>query len=1063
MAACDHLESRRLQDDSRRVPPGPWSHFDSSHCHRRGGLRVGYDENSQDIFKETFGSQDLAVNCRPNLFTLHSLKETRFAYYGLGALYRRYTHTFVVRCVSRFAYYGLGALYRRYTHTFVVRCVSRFAYYGLGALYRRYTHTFVVRCVSRFAYYGLGALYRRYTHTFVVRCVSRFAYYGLGALYRRYTHTFVVRCVSRFAYYGLGALYRRYTHTFVVTKTDNHNNSRRSTGSARRQRAPTCTRNTSGDRYDENTALLARRSDEALEVRVSVARIAPSLLDLTRGGPTGVHPALNVQNMRQRTAFTFATGPLGFAALRFVSGSTLHLEPTIFLSLILEDTGPELLHLVMSCSRAQRLSKTSFKDLGSLCCVALELFTPMSGFDVSQCGADRVGQRVGACRHAPAALYTVRLADIHECLLPPSWLPSSPHQSVPRQRSVSEVRDQAPRSLQRPQCKRPSNPGGTRLMLQAITARVFWCRDEPAGALSAVRLSPVEVRSSYVHRLKTRERTTKIALEFPQGLSAAELRDQLAVISKQWLDYSPPIYANRVRFPVGQLPDFCMRESCRTMPLVDEFSRGSLASPVLAFRRCSILTSRLSRPRAFIRAFGDVSRLTFNKRLLTCWRRKGVDNCVSRSVLAPPRTAQAVWPSSRVSSAAAPKYFTPERPLPQLLSLDYSVSLGSECNVLSTEIIQREERWNKKIHATRYKTGVSVVGPWGDTSKFDTIARLQRLHWCIIDCISRFQDYKLFVNGVSASQIPSSQVFFSFHQYLTLPLRRFRQENNVVQSLIKTSVCIWHGERLGRLLTTRSCESMRLKRGDCEAAPECKGGGNGRSLSKPADRWHRPARFPHAKIREQMLVCMAAVIPLPKVCTISRSCFLAAGPNIDFVLALYSSPLKFIAKGLTGVFAQSGPPPDFGNDTVGLETEKYKATLEARVSVARIAPSLLDLGRGVHPTVTENSITNRLPPRRTGFAPGFSHVGIKPDDTAGRRVSSEISCFTRPYILALLPPRLWRRFSQCPLPFALICRVLPCRPFLFRGVSVVTISAIAPNNPVIAVMHATLSNIINPT
>ncbi|KAJ8895981.1 hypothetical protein PR048_001322 [Dryococelus australis] len=41
-------------------------------------------------------------------------------------------------------------------------------------------------------------------------------------------------------------------------------------------------------RYDGNTARLARRSDEALDVHVSVARIAPSLLlDLGRGVPTG--------------------------------------------------------------------------------------------------------------------------------------------------------------------------------------------------------------------------------------------------------------------------------------------------------------------------------------------------------------------------------------------------------------------------------------------------------------------------------------------------------------------------------------------------------------------------------------------------------------------------------------------------------------------------------------------------------------------------------------------------------------------------------------------------------
>ncbi|KAJ8894261.1 hypothetical protein PR048_006873 [Dryococelus australis] len=52
----------------------------------------------------------------------------------------------------------------------------------------------------------------------------------------------------------------------------------------------------------------------------------------------------------------------------------------------------------------------------------------------------------------------------------------------------------------------------------------------------------------------------------------------------------PSIKANRVKSPVGRLPDFCMRESCRTMPLVGGFSRGSPVSPVLSFRRCNILT-----------------------------------------------------------------------------------------------------------------------------------------------------------------------------------------------------------------------------------------------------------------------------------------------------------------------------------------------------------------------------------------------------------------------------------------------------------------------------------------
>ncbi|KAJ8894519.1 hypothetical protein PR048_007176 [Dryococelus australis] len=46
---------------------------------------------------------------------------------------------------------------------------------------------------------------------------------------------------------------------------------------------------------DVNTARLARRSDEALGVRVSVALIAPSLLDLGRSGPMGVHPTLELR------------------------------------------------------------------------------------------------------------------------------------------------------------------------------------------------------------------------------------------------------------------------------------------------------------------------------------------------------------------------------------------------------------------------------------------------------------------------------------------------------------------------------------------------------------------------------------------------------------------------------------------------------------------------------------------------------------------------------------------------------------------------------------------------
>ncbi|KAJ8883670.1 hypothetical protein PR048_015524 [Dryococelus australis] len=55
----------------------------------------------------------------------------------------------------------------------------------------------------------------------------------------------------------------------------------------------------------------------------------------------------------------------------------------------------------------------------------------------------------------------------------------------------------------------------------------------------------------------------------------------------------------------------------------------------------------------------------------------------------------------------------------------------------------------------------------------------------------------------------------------------------------------------GRLLTSRSSEQMRVKRGEYGAALECKSGGNGRSPRKSVHQWHRPARFPRAIFRER--------------------------------------------------------------------------------------------------------------------------------------------------------------------------------------------------------------------
>ncbi|KAJ8873269.1 hypothetical protein PR048_026903 [Dryococelus australis] len=48
---------------------------------------------------------------------------------------------------------------------------------------------------------------------------------------------------------------------------------------------------------------------------------------------------------------------------------------------------------------------------------------------------------------------------------------------------------------------------------------------------------------------------------------------------------------DRGSIPARVTSDFCMWESCRTMPLISGFSRGSPVSTALSFRRCSIHTS----------------------------------------------------------------------------------------------------------------------------------------------------------------------------------------------------------------------------------------------------------------------------------------------------------------------------------------------------------------------------------------------------------------------------------------------------------------------------------------
>ncbi|KAJ8867938.1 hypothetical protein PR048_031747 [Dryococelus australis] len=73
------------------------------------------------------------------------------------------------------------------------------------------------------------------------------------------------------------------------------------------------------------------------------------------------------------------------------------------------------------------------------------------------------------------------------------------------------------------------------------------------------------------------------------------------------LDCSPPTKANRVQSPAGSHPDFRKRESCRTMPLVDELSRGSPVPPALAFHHSHLISPSSALKISSFRALPNLS------------------------------------------------------------------------------------------------------------------------------------------------------------------------------------------------------------------------------------------------------------------------------------------------------------------------------------------------------------------------------------------------------------------------------------------------------------------------
>ncbi|KAJ8882669.1 hypothetical protein PR048_014481 [Dryococelus australis] len=83
--------------------------------------------------------------------------------------------------------------------------------------------------------------------------------------------------------------------------------------------------------------------------------------------------------------------------------------------------------------------------------------------------------------------------------------------------------------------------------------------------------------------------TVYITLMLPGLRRRSGVREVLGTMAER-LARPPPTKANRVQSPTGS-PDFRKWESCRTMPLVGGFSRGSPVYLAPSFRRHSIFTS----------------------------------------------------------------------------------------------------------------------------------------------------------------------------------------------------------------------------------------------------------------------------------------------------------------------------------------------------------------------------------------------------------------------------------------------------------------------------------------
>ncbi|KAJ8871525.1 hypothetical protein PR048_027847 [Dryococelus australis] len=177
----------------------------------------------------------------------------------------------------------------------------------------------------------------------------------------------------------------------------------------------------------------------------------------------------------------------------------------------------------------------------------------------------------------------------------------------------------------------------------------------------------------------------------------------------QWLAYSPPA---KVILPAGSPPDFLTWDSCRMTPLPSGFSRGFPVFPVLALRRCSMLTSTIvissqdlaakSRPNIFHsslkRAYEDV-----------------------------------FWLSTSLPGAAGPNPNAPPRPRKPRREDDATVMnapalpLPRDAEIMSLPLRYATYRQQAQRSATTYREGRSLV-PTPTASRIEAILHVGAVH-----------------------------------------------------------------------------------------------------------------------------------------------------------------------------------------------------------------------------------------------------------------------------------------------------------------------------------------------